>query len=361
MADHSSLETFRQAFADFSDETVSVYVPRPAVEIGGEKWRILRKNVVDAVGKHAPTANFIKERLETFELADFRANGIALFDDGKNARMAHLNARPIASITTGEPPFILPLLADFQSRGTNWVLFIARDKPRLFLHQAGVVKDMTDRLDAPKYRSVEARRHVQDDVFFHSGSRGSARNSDSRSVHHALGSGGDEEREKTDRAFYEDVANAVDEALPPQTRTLHIIGAEGTVGHFAEVMEHGRFDLVQHHAGGEADVEEHIREALSDAEDDTTDLPAHQPIPDLESAARSGKVGTLYVPLEHSLLEEMHAQTDEHVKLREFEDGSAEMAENRTAILALGNGADILWYDAGKHDAVAELRADLRW
>lgn len=361
MTDQSSLETFRQAFADFSDKTVSVYVPRPAVEVGGEKWRILRKNVVDAVEKHAPKAEFIRERLENFELADFRANGIALFDDGKTARMAHLNARPVASITTGEPPFILPLLADLQSRGTHWVLFITRDKPQLFLHQGGVVKDMTDRLDAPKYRSVEARRHVQDDVFFHSGSRGSARSSDGRSIHHALGSGQDEEREKTDRAFYEDVANAVDEALPPQTKTLHIIGAEGTVGHFAEVMEHGRFDLVQHHAGGKADVEDHIREALADTDEESAELPAHKPIPDLESAARSGQLGALYVPIEHALLEEMHEQTDEHVKLREFEDGSEEMAENRTAFVALGNGADIHWYNAGEHDAVAELRAELRW
>ena len=48
MSDKTSLETFRQAFADFSDKTTSVYVPCPAVEIGGEKWRILRKNVVDA-------------------------------------------------------------------------------------------------------------------------------------------------------------------------------------------------------------------------------------------------------------------------------------------------------------------------
>ena len=73
MSDHSSLETFRQAFSDFSDETVSVYVPRPAVEVGGEKWRILRKNVIDAVEKHAPKAKFILQRLEAFELADFRA------------------------------------------------------------------------------------------------------------------------------------------------------------------------------------------------------------------------------------------------------------------------------------------------
>lgn len=361
MSDHSSLETFRQAFSDFSDKTVSVYVPRPAVEVGGEKWRILRKNVIDAVEKHAPKAKFILQRLEAFELADFRANGIALFDDGDTARMAHLNARPVASITTGEPPFILPLLADYQSRDTHWVLFVTRDEPKLFLHQDGVVKDMTDRLDAPKYRSVEARRHVQDDVFFHAGSRGSARNSEGRSIHHALGAGGDEERAKTDRAFYEDVANAVDEALPPQTGTLHIIGDKGTVGHFAEVMETGRFDIVQHHAGGQADVEEHIREALKDAPGDSSELPAHLPVPDLESAARSGQLGTLYVPLEHAFLEDLQAQADEHVKLREFEDGSTEMAENRTAFLALGNGADIHWYDADKHDAVAELRADLRW
>ena len=118
---------------------------------------------------------------------------------------------------------------------------------------------------------------------------------------------------------------------------------------------------VQHHAGGQADVEDHIREALAKAKADTAELPAHLPVPDLESAARSGQLGTLYVPLEHALLEDLQAKTDEHVKLREFEDGSTEMAENRTAFLALGNGADIHWYDAGKHDAVAELRADLRW
>jgi hypothetical protein len=30
-------------------------------------------------------------------------------------------------------------------------------------------------------------------------------------------------------------------------------------------------------------------------------------------------------------------------------------------VLALANGADIHWYAASEHDAVAELRADMRW
>ncbi|MEE2878592.1 MAG: hypothetical protein VX593_06280 [Pseudomonadota bacterium] len=361
MSDHLSLDTFRQAFADFSDKTTSVYVPRPAIETGGEKWRILRKNVVDAVRDHSPDATFIAERLEAFELADFRGNGIALFDDGKNRRMAHLNARPVASITTEEPPFILPLLADYQSRETHWVLFITRDEPKLFLYQGGNVSDMTDRLDAPKYRSVEARRHVQDDVFFHSTSRGSASNGEGQSAFHALGSGADEERDKTDRAFYEDVANAADQALPPQTKQLHIIGEEGTVGHFAKVMEHGRFELVQHHAGGASHVEEHIREAFADEETTSGELPEGRNLPDLQDAARSGQLGALYLPIEHALLEEMHEQADEHVKLRSFDHDSDQAEENRTAILALENGAEISWYAAHDHDAVAEIRADLRW
>ena len=361
MSDKTSLETFRQAFADFSDKTTSVYVPCPAVEIGGEKWRILRKNVVDAVEKHAPDARFIIERLQEFELPDFRANGIALFEDKNNRRMAHLNSRPVASITTGEHPFILPLLADFQSRQTHWVLFVAKDEPKLFLYQGGNVKDMTDRLDAPKYRSVEARRHVQDDVFFHSGSRGSARNSEGRSVHHALGTGQDEERDKTDRAFYEEIANAADEALPPQTKTLHIIGEEGTVGHFAKVMEHGRFDLVQHHAGGANEVEAHIKEAFQSEPVGDGQLPEGKSLPDLQDAAVAGQVSMLYLPIESALLEEMHEQADEHVKFREFAHDSDEAEQNRTTILALENGADISWYAAHEHDAVAEIRADLRW
>ncbi|WP_018148137.1 hypothetical protein [Henriciella marina] len=361
MSDQTSLDTFRQAFANFSEKTTSVYVPRPAIEIGGEKWRILRKNVVDAVGKHSPDAKFILDRLENFELADFRANGIALFEDKDNQRMAHLNSRPVASITTGEPPFILPLLADFQSRETHWVLFVARDEPKLFLHQGGNVKDMTDRLDAPKYRSVEARRHVQDDVFFHAGSRGSARDSDGRSVHHALGSGQDEERDKTDLAFYEDVANAADDALPPQTRTLHVIGEESTVGHFAKVMEKGRFDVVQHHAGGVNEVEAHIKEAFSNEPVGDGQLPEGKSLPDLKDAAKAGQLGTLYLPIECALLEEMHDQADEHVKFREFAHDSDEAEQNRTTVLALANGADINWYEAHAHGAVAEIRADLRW
>ena len=361
MSDPQSLETFRQAFAGFTDRTVSVYVPRPAVEIGGEKWRILRKNVIDAIETHAPQAGFIKARLDAFELADFRANGIALFEDGENRRMAHLNARPVASITTGEPPFILPLLADFQSRETHWVLFVTRDTPKLFLYQGGHVKDMTDRLDAPKYRSVEARRHVHDDVFFHSAARGSASNGEGQSVYHTLGSGQDEERDKTDRAFYEDLANAADAALPPQTKTLHVIGEEGTVGHFAQVMEHGRFDLVQHHAGGPNEVEQHIRDAFAGASAADSQLPEGKALPDLMDAAKAGQLGKLYLPIEHSLLETMHEQADEHVKMRAFEHDSEQATENRTAILALENGAEISWYAAHDHDAVAELRADLRW
>lgn len=361
MSEQTSLDTFRQAFADFSDKTTSVYVPRPAVEVGGEKWRILRKNVIDAVEKHAPDAAFIKERLENFELADFRANGIALFEDKQNRRMAHLNSRPVASITVGEHPFILPLLADYQSRKTHWVLFVTKDEPKLFLYQGGNVKDMTDRLDAPKYRSVEARRHVQDDVFFHSGSRGSARNSDGRSVYHALGTGQDEERDKTDGAFYEEIANAVDDALPPQTETLHLIGEEGTVGHFAKVMAPGRFDLVQHHAGGADAVEQHIKQAFSNEPVGEGQLPEGKSLPDLQDAAKAGQLGTLYLPLESALLEEMHDQADEHLKFREFGHDSQEAEQNRTTVLALENGAEISWYAAHDHDAVAEIRADLRW
>lgn len=360
MSEHMSLDTFRHAFSDFSDKTVSVYIPRPAVETGGEKWRILRKNVIAAVEEHAPEANLIIERIGDFELADFRGNGLALFQEGGKWRMAHLNARPVASITVGEPPFILPLLADFQSRETHWVLFITRDKPKLYLYSGGRVSDMSDRLEAPKYRSVEARRHVQDDVFFHSGARGRVAARDGQPMYHSLGSDQHDEREKTDRAFYEDVANAADEALPPQISTLHLIGEEGTVGHFAQVMEHGRFDLVQHHAGGQADVEQHILEAFA-GERDKGDLPEGGNLPDLESAAKAGQLGTLYLPVEHALLEEMHEQADEHVKLREIDGESPETAENRTVFLALEHGADIQWYAAGAHDAVAEMRAELRW
>lgn len=361
MPDHLSLETFRQAFANFSNETTSVYLPRPAIEIGGKKWRILRKNALDAVKAHAPLANFILERLEGFELQDFRANGIALFDDGKHQRMAHLNARPVASITTGEPPFILPLLADYQSRETHWVLFVTRDAPRLFLYQGGDVTDMTDRLDAPEYRSVEARRHVHDDVFFHSTSRGSASNREGEAAFHALGTGAGEERDKTDRAFYEDVANAADEALPPQTQVLHIIGEEGTVGHFAKVMANGRFEIVQHHAGGLSEVEDHIRQVFAHDEVANGELPEGRNLPDLQDAARAGQLGALHLPIEHALLEEMHDQADEHVKVRTLRHDSEEAHENRTAILALENGADISWYAAHAHGAVAEIRADLRW
>ncbi|MEM5518593.1 hypothetical protein WNY37_16670 [Henriciella sp. AS95] len=356
-----SLETFRQAFADFSDKTTSVYIPRPAVQTGGEKWRILRKNVVDAVTDHSPNAKFICDRIASFELADFRGNGIAIFDDGENQRMAHLNARPVASITTGEPPFILPLLADYQSRETHWVLFVTKDEPKLYLYSGGSVADMSDRLDAPKYRSVEARRYVQDDVFFHSGSRGSARDSDSQSVYHALGSDQSQEREKTDEAFYHDTFDAVTEALPPQTKSLHLIGDEGTVGRFAEIASHGQFELTQHHHGGSENIEQKIVEIFADETAADDQLPESQNLPDLQSAAAAGQLGTLYVPIEHSQLEEMHDQADEHVRLRSYETDDAEAVENRTAMLALANGADIHWYAASDHDAVAELRADMRW
>ncbi|GGB77682.1 hypothetical protein [Henriciella pelagia] len=361
MAEQASLETFRQAFADFSQDTMSVYVPRPSVETGGEKWRILRKNVIDTVKDHGPKSDFITNRLEHFDLPDFRGNGIALFDDGKQQRMAHLNARPVACITTGEPPFILPLLADFQSRETRWVLHVTKDEPKLYLYSGGYVSDMSDRLDAPKYRSVEARRHVQDDVFFHSGSRGSVRDSDSKSVHHALGSDQSREREKTDDAFYHDTFNAVTEALPPQTSSLHIIGEEGTVGRFAQVASHGRFEITQHHCGGTDNVEDKIIAVFQGETAMDEQLPEGRNLPDLQSAAASGQLGTLYVPIEHAQLEEMHEQADEHLKLRTYDEADVETEENRTAVLALANGADIHWYAASDNDAVAELRADMRW
>ena len=104
---------------------------------------------------------------------------------------------------------------------------------------------------------------------------------------------------------------------------------------------------------------ETIREAF-DGERDKGDLPEGGNLPDLESAAKAGQLGTLYLPVEHALLEEMHEQVDEHVKLREIDGESPETAENRTVLLALEHGADIQWYAAGAHDAVAEMRAELR-
>ena len=216
---------------------LSLYVPRPAIEVGGEKWRILRKNVVDTLEERGFSA--AARRVDAIELTDFQGLGFALFAKGDRIQTAHLSHAPVLSVTTADVPYLLPLFVDLNARRTDWIVVINREKPELYCRVGTETTDFTDRLDAPAHADIQERREVQDDLLFHSTSRGPSANV----AFHALGTDPREEEEKTDDSYFREAWAAIDDVIPHQVERLVIVGAEGTVGRFIKQATTDRFEL----------------------------------------------------------------------------------------------------------------------
>ena len=377
MQDAISLDTLKDGLARFGDATTTLYVPKPLVQIGGEKWRILRKNLIDDLADHAPQAKQAAEILEGMELEDFRGEGFVIFEEGDNVRTAHLNSRPAAMLETDARPFALPLLRDIGSRQTAWILALDKEEPRLFLYSGGDLLDHSARLrtrdgndDEPvTMDTIQDRREVQNDFFFHNGSRGRVRSADARSTYHALGADVDAEEEKTVDAYYQLVIDALKFGLPFQVQELYVMGTEKVVGRFCQLAEGdlGKdFELHQIH-NGDASQETIIQEVES-ALPDTTTLPDVLTITDMDTlreACTEGRVGELYVRDDLSGFDPVSEEGSEHVRLlrvgERFGEDLADITPHNAIVLdALAQGAQIVFADS---DVVggAALRGVMRW
>jgi len=358
------LDALRASLNDFGDRTLSVYTPRPIIEVGGEKWRILRKNLVSQLEERFTDgeAGALVERLEAVELPDFRGAGLAFFATGDKVKAAHLSRRPYAMVSDGAEPLVAPLLADASDEKSRWVLALDRTEPKLYFYAGGTIEEKKGAFDAPDYRSIEAQRYVHDDVFFHSGGKVKSDGGKGPSVFHALGSDQSQEREKTDENYYRRVGEALEDAVPAQVRRIDVFGDPHTAGAFCKLMEPSRLECLQHNAAGESLEPERIAEAIAAEKELITDLPdGERDLKALADAAREGRIETLYVCIERAGLEEDPAQENEHLRLRGPEELKPVIAVNAVVAAAFLNGAEICWTPPGLPDTPDGLLGVLRW
>ncbi|MEL6288634.1 MAG: hypothetical protein AAFQ42_13755 [Pseudomonadota bacterium] len=348
----SRMQTVLKAIPE-SDALATLYLPKPIIQVGGEKWRILRKSAVDAMrdAGHDALAN----RIEDMELDEFRGAGRVFFTAGNTVQSAHLSSRPMVTYTNGGIPFLLPLFADLASATTDWIVEINREKPKLFLRTGETVVDMTDQLDAPTYEEIRERREVQDDVIFHSASRGPR----ARVNYHALGADQSQEEEKTNESYYRVVWDAVENAVPEQIDRLTVVGAGGTVGRFIEVATTDRFEIVPIRSGDGVEAVPQRAPKWPNGEDIRPST-----IPDAVSAANEGRLGTLVVALDrldHPVLLDAEGDNERVSFHREIPEMNRML--NELLVKAAGQGAEIYIHsDAGDHlDGDALIGAAMRW
>jgi hypothetical protein len=320
--------------ADGSFEGLSLYVPRPSIEVGGEKWRILQKNLVDALRDRGAAA--VAHRIAAFEIPDFRGLGIVVFANGDGLQLAHLSRRPQLSLVAEAPPYLLPLFIDLGSKAVDWIVEIDREKPKLFHRVGDELTDLTALLDAPDYDDIRERREVQDDLLFHSTSRGPSANV----AYHALGTDQGAEEEKTNASYYREAWDAIDQVIPHQVDELTVAGAEGTVGRFIENATTDRFSIQPVRSGdGAAAVPRRAQEWPADRQVMAARMEQ------VEEHATTGRVEQLLVDLSGFPQVLFTAnQSDEQFDIHE---GVASELSGLNAVVlsAVRHGAEIHFFD----------------
>ena len=373
----TSLDTLKSGLAEFSDATTTLYFPKPIVQVGGEKWRILQKNILDALEASAPDAKKTYAFVKGLELEDFNGLGFAVFEDAGNFKTTHLNTRPVAMLHTKDAPFALPLMRDLGSRKTAWILTLDKEEPGLYLYSGGDLIDHSSRLrtedgnnDEPvEMDTILARREIQDDVFFHAGSRGRTRNAQARSTYHALGASHDEERDNTLTAYYALVIDALQYGLPYQVEELYVMGTEKVVGRFCAMIQKDLGeDFVLHQVHQGDDDEQTIIDTIEPLLTSAPDMPEVETVDDpaaILAACREGRVGELYIV--DDLTDGLDTTTDadsERVKVLVVGEGYGEpladaLPFNAIATAALDQGAQLHFIPNAYSGT--PLKAVMRW
>lgn len=293
---------------ELGDEVVSVYMPRPAVETGGEKLRIATKSAAQVVEARAPRAAGLIEALMSLEQTDIQSPGLALFQPaGGEVRTVRMNTPPRALVHVGGPALWLPVVADAAMLESAWVAALDRDAPRLYKLAAGELHDFSAIVELPDFEAIYHRRWPQPDALFHTSSHASAtRGHGGFAKFHALGTSVEEEQEKTEEVFNRDAAIALREGLPATARRLYLAGDSGRIGHVAAHLEDAPFEIVQVEAAGQALAPERLRDEITERETERSDLRAvaalsESPpssriaLADLEEAGRRGRVETVWI------------------------------------------------------------------
>jgi hypothetical protein len=362
MTRYQTFDTLREGLASFTDATTSLYIPLPDIQTGGEKWRILQKNLAAALDDQAPDAVRTREFVQQLGVQAFRGMGMAVWDDGEHFRTAHLSRRPVAMLVAASEPYLVPVLADLSERSLHWLLALDLDKPVLYFSTGARLINQISIFDAPNYEEVEERREIQDDVFFHTSSRGSLGGNNGSSKFHALGADKSSETEKTEGAYFRDVINALEASLPPQVRTLHVAGDPGVVGEFAKLIKSDHLSIVQHHCAGEALQPDRLLSMMNDIEIDIE--PMRESISSAEeisAKAANGQIDTLYISEALSQLEEDETDADEHLRIRDSSEAVGSLNANEQIVAAIATGANLEWRPASDFADGPGLTAVLRW
>ena len=351
-----ALADIKKLSTEFDKDVVSLYVPRPAIEANGEKWRILKKNLQQQLAEFEGRTDRIEAWLEGLELSDFLGLGKAAFQKDDTLRTADLNARPKAMIAGPDAAFVSPLIADIDNKAQGWIVEINRETPGLYFHDGQNLHDLSERLNAPEFEEVIERREIMNDVFFHSASRGGV----GQSKFHSLGTDKSEEEDRTEEAYYRDVWSALQHVIPAQSQNVHIVGERGTVGHFAKLSPREDWNVVQHQAGnGIAGLD------LTSVFGETSALPDDQQLTpmnsdDLSEAAKQGRIASIYMSNGSDLLELAdEGATDEHLSLRRVKQDGEERLDD-VVLHTLHNGGDIHFVPKAELESLVPL-VETRW
>ncbi len=362
MPDERISTVAKELSEDWDEGSFALYLPRPIVEVGGEKWRIFRKNALSALEdldvRDGPAVEFIR----SLNLAEFGGSGYAIFQSGGGFRHTRLSRRPFASLVRSDAPFILPLLADMSDRDTRWVLALDRNRPRLFLFDGTKLSLREDAFEDVDYEGVEERRLIQDDIFFHSSGRGSSGGARSPSIFHALGADQSRERDKTDEAFYREVIDALMNSLPGHVDRLVIFGDPHTVGPFEKLLAPTGLDVSTHHASGDALHEDRIEEVMHSTREPAElsgDFLSGEE--EVRTAADRGQIDTVYVNENLACLDRQTGNPSEHLRLRTAQDLKREIAINSIAVAAIETGAQLQMFAERQIEDDADVLATLRW
>lgn len=294
--------------SELGETVASVYLPRPAVQTGGEKLRIATKTAAQAVEARAPYAEALIEALGALEQTDIQSPGLAMFQpEGGDVKTVRMNTPPNAMVHAGGPALWLPVVADAAMLNSAWVAAMDRDAPRLYKFAAGELHDFSAIVDLPDFGYISARREPQTDALFHSASHaGATAGHGGFAKFHALGTSEDEEAEKTDEVFNREAAIALEEGLPPTTQCVYLAGDPRRIGHIAAHLEGARFEIVLVEAAGEALAPDRLKANISERAAAAGELKALAELseagPDkrialdeMERAGRMNMVDTLWI------------------------------------------------------------------
>lgn len=319
MTNRFSPANIHEALTGLGDNVVSVLLPRPHMQTGGEKLRIATKNAAQAIAGCPGDHTQLIDRLTALEMSDMESAGSAFFSAGGDFHEVRLNNPPVAMVASDQEAMWLPVLVDASSRNSAWAVIVDRDQPKIYRATARGLEDFSDTMSVPDYDEIEARREPQLDVLFHSASSGRrTQGHGSFAKFHSLGTTQEQEEEKTEEVFHRRIADALKDGLPRTARKVFFVGDERGAGHVRALLGDVTFDTDYLTSAGDGSDAERLAEALRNeleterrqlGSDTLKDMPPSGLVVDgdVETAGQNGRIETVWI-------------SDEAAGLREFAD-----------------------------------------